>query len=147
MPLVQTYQPAVYPKDLLETFLPPQTSSCSDLIGTPYRLGGGDGYIDCIQLVYAALHQMEIPTPTFDKDWYNKPRFNHIRDLLRWGNRVNGCSYDGDVLLLSGQGPMFGVIWEQGALHISTMTKAVSWCPTTLLENYWLVRYSPTKET
>ena len=29
----------------------------------PYRLGGGDGHIDCIQMVYVALGHMHIPTP------------------------------------------------------------------------------------
>ena len=39
-------------RNLSETFPPPQTSSCSELIGMPYRLGGGyDGHIDCIQMV------------------------------------------------------------------------------------------------
>lgn len=112
----------------------------------PYRLGGGDGYIDCIQLVYVALEHMDIPTPKFDVGWYDKPRFNHLRDLMRWGNRVVGQSYDGDVLLFSGQRPMFGVVWEAGALHISPITEKVNWCPLTSLGSHWAVRYCPTKK-
>ena len=111
----------------------------------PYRLGGGDGYIDCIQMVYVALGHMQIPTPDFDQSWYSKPRINHLRDLLRWGNRVKGPSYDGDVILLHGQGPMFGVVWQGGALHISQMAKKVNWCPLTSLGKHWAVRYCPMK--
>ena len=58
----------------------------------PYRLGGGNGHIDCIQLVYVALDHMDIPTPDFDVSWYDKPRINHLRDLLRWGK---SCSWSG----------------------------------------------------
>ena len=113
----------------------------------PYRLGGGDGHIDCIQMVYVALHHMQIPTPNFDSSWYDKPRINHLRDLLRWGERVVGPSYDGDVLLLSGQRPMFGVVWEGGALHISPMTEKVNWCPLTRLGKHWTVRYCPMRKS
>ena len=109
----------------------------------PYRLGGGDGHIDCIQMVFLALHQMEIPTPIFSNEWYEQPRFRHLRDLLKWGDRVNEATYNGDVLLFSGQGPMFGVIWDDGALHINAMTEKVAWCPMSNLENYWAVRYCP----
>ena len=112
----------------------------------PYRLGGGDGHIDCIQMVYVALKDMGIPTPEFNPHWYEQPRIRHIRDLLRWGDRVVNDSYDGDVLLFDGPSPMFGVVWEGGALHISQITERVSWCPMNQLENYWSVRYSPTKK-
>ena len=98
-------------------------------------------------MVYAALQQMEIPTPPFDDRWYEKPRINHLRDLLRWGDRVVGDSYDGDVLLFSGQRPMFGVVWEGGALHINPITEKVSWCPMSQLGKYWAVRYSPSKKS
>ena len=54
---------------------------------------------------------MQIPTD-FDSGWYDKPRINHLRDFTL-GNRV-GQSYDGDVLLFSGQGPMFGVDGKAG---------------------------------
>ena len=47
-----------------------------DLIGRPYRLGadgtGADGAIDCIHLVYVVLERLNIPTPDFKDDWYNK---------------------------------------------------------------------------
>lgn len=112
----------------------------------PFRLGGGDGYIDCIQLVYAALDQMQIPTPVFEPRWYDQPRIRHLRDLMRWGNKVGGQSYDGDVLLFSGPGPMFGVVWQGGALHISQATRTVGWCPLTSLGDHWTVRYCPTKK-
>ena len=112
----------------------------------PYRLGGGDGHIDCIQMVYVALDHMQIPTPDFDSSWYDKPRITHLRDLLRWGSRVSQ-GYDGDVLLLSGQRPMFAVVWEGGALHINPITEKVSWCPLTHLGAHWIVRYCPTKKS
>ena len=116
------------------------------MIGMPYRLGGGDGYIDCIQMVYVALEDMGIPTPPFNQDWYNQSRFRFCRDFLTWGKRVIGQSYDGDVLLFDGQGPMFGVVWEGGALHINQMTERVAWCPLTQLGKHWSVRYCPTKK-
>ena len=50
-----TYQRVASLNVLLDMYLPPQTSSCHELIGLPYRLGGGEGYIDCIQMVYVAL--------------------------------------------------------------------------------------------
>jgi hypothetical protein len=109
----------------------------------PYRLGGGDGYIDCIQMVYLALEQMEIPTPPFNPDWYELPRIRHLRDLLKWGNRVNQADYDGDILLFNGQRPMFGVVWEDGALHINAMTEKVAWCPTSSLKGCSIIRYCP----
>jgi hypothetical protein len=112
----------------------------------PYRLGGGEGHIDCIQLVYLALQCMEIPTPPFNEDWYGMHRRGYLRDLLTWGNRVAGPVYDGDVLLLAGQRPMFGVVWELGALHISEMRNAVGWCPMDQLKTHWIVRYSPTSK-
>ena len=66
MLLVVTFPPAAFLRNLSDTFQPPQTSSCTELIGMPYRLGGGDGHIDCIQMVYVALDHMDIPTPNFD---------------------------------------------------------------------------------
>ena len=110
----------------------------------PYRLGGGDGHIDCIQMVYLALQQMEVPTPPFNDGWYEMNRIGYMRELLRWGERVEGAAYDGDVLLFDGQRPMFGVVWQQGAIHINTMRNAVAWCPISSLGTHWCVRYCPT---
>ena len=144
---VLTSLPVVCPRGSLETSLQVQVSSCSELIGMPYRLGGGDGYIDCIQMVYAALDQMEIPTPTFNKEWYDKPRISWMRDFLAWGDRVEGARYSGDVLLFDGLGPMFGVVWENGAMHISEKTQRVSWCALSSLKKHWTLRYCPTKRS
>ena len=116
------------------------------MLGMPYRLGGGDGHIDCIQMVYVALADMGIPTPAFNAEWYEQPRSRYIRDLLLWGKRVNSQGYDGDVLLFSGQGPMFGVVWESGALHINSQSEKVAWCPLTQLGKHWTVRYCPTRK-
>jgi len=113
----------------------------------PYRLGGGDGYIDCIQMVYAALGQMEIPTPLFNDGWYGMHRRGYLRALLRWGKKTTDLPYDGDVLLFDGQQPMFGVVWQQGAIHVNQLRNAVSWCPISQLGSHWRVRYCPTRKS
>lgn len=105
-------------------------SDCSDLIGLRYRLGadGGDGEIDCIHLVYVALGRMGIQTPPFRSSWYDNNWREISRDLLKWGRRIDSPSYDGDVLLLMQDTPVFAVTWRSGILYICEMTKKVSWC-------------------
>ena len=68
----------------------------------PYVLGadGTRGAIDCIHLVYQALHLMEIPTPPFKRRWYDLPRQEIMRDITAWGTRIPHPTYDGDVSLL-----------------------------------------------
>ena len=129
-------------------YLPPQTSSCHELIGTPYRLGGGEGYIDCIQMVYVALGHMKIPTPAFDPAWYEQGRIRHLRDLLHWGRRVSGCSYDGDVLLFSGQTPDVRCRYgKPGHFTSVRVTEKVNWCPLSKSgRTIGAVRYCPTKK-
>ena len=104
---------------------------CSDLVGVPYRRGadGTDGAIDCIHLVYAVLERLEIRTPAFRQEWYEAGWRDIARDLLKWGYRIPGPRYDGDVLLFPQSAQAFGVTWHAGILYINQMTKRVAWCP------------------
>ncbi|NBT50465.1 MAG: hypothetical protein EBT12_02720, partial [Marivivens sp.] len=78
-------------------------SDCADLVGMRYRLGadGTNGEIDCIHLVYTVLERLDIVRPEFNEDWYNASSYKVLRDLLRWGVRVDRPEYDGDVLLMT----------------------------------------------
>lgn len=124
-------------------FQPAATSDCADLIGLQYRLGanGADGSIDCIHLVYVALHRMGIPTPPFDTSWYDASGVCITRALLQWGKRISNVAYDGDVLLIRQDQKAFGVAWSQGALYINQQTKRVAWCPLELLPSHYAFRY------
>ena len=124
-----------------------QPSDCSDLIGRPYRLGGGEGTIDCIQLVYEVLERMSIPTPAFQPCWYDAGQMEIGRALLGWGKRIDNPSYDGDVIVLRQERPAFAVIWLNGVLHINQMTERVAWCPTDRLDSRWAVRYCPMRKS
>jgi hypothetical protein len=119
-------------------------SGCADLIGRPYRLGAdgtdADGAIDCIHMVYAALDDMGIATPTFNPDWYEASRRQIARDLLGWGRRIPKASYDGDVLLLQQDRPTFAVVWSQGTLYINPALEKVAWCRIEALLTYHAFR-------
>jgi len=113
-------------------------SDCADLVGMHYRLGadGSNNEIDCIHLVYAVLGRLQIPTPSFNPDWYTASKTSIARDLLRWGDRVKTAEYDGDVLLMT-QGPWaFAVVWLNGVLYINTELEKVSWCSLQQLKSY-----------
>ena len=118
-----------------------------DLIGRPYRLHGGDGTIDCIQLVYEVERRLGIPTPDFDENWYQSSRFTITRALLRWGTRVNSPDYDGDVVLLRQPDFAFAVVWQDGLFHIDTMAKRVNWCPIRRIPSAHVFRYCPMNGT
>jgi len=122
------------------------SSNCLDLIGRPYRLGGGDGTIDCIQMVYEVLERMDIPTPPFQESWYTDSRFTIGRALLQWGDRVRGTPYNGDVGITSNPSPVFLVACHNGALYINFHLNAVAWCPIEKTPARWF-RYSPTKNS
>lgn len=94
-----------------------------------YRLGadGTNGEIDCIHLVYAALGYLGIATPTFNPAWYDANRVRIARDLLAWGRRVPQPLYDGDVLLLKEERPVFGVTWQTGILYCNRHLGKVAW--------------------
>jgi hypothetical protein len=97
----------------------------------PYRLGsdGSDGYIDCIHVVYAVEKALNIPTPSFNEEWYKCSKRVVLRDLYRWGDRVSDGGYDGDVVLLPQDNWAFGVVWQQGILTISPLSERVVWFP------------------
>jgi hypothetical protein len=114
----------------------------SDLIGVPYRYGatGGDA-IDCIHLVLAVLDELQIPRPPSSQHWYQASWRQVARELLRWGERVDEAKLDGDVVLLSTEKHAFGVVWQQGVIHISEPRKAVAWCPTAIMEPAYILRH------
>ena len=69
---------------------------CSDLIGMPFELGadGTNGKIDCIHLCYIVLDHLGIEAPEFKQSWYESGKYETLRDLLRWGDRVSDPEYD-----------------------------------------------------
>jgi hypothetical protein len=103
---------------------------CSDLIGLPYRLGadGTDGAIDCIHLVYEVTRRAGIEMPTFNPDWYEASKWQVLRDLLKWGERVSGPLYDGDIVLIPQDSWAFAVTWQTGILYINRQLERVAWC-------------------
>lgn len=109
-----------------------------------YRLGGdgSDGTIDCIHLVYAVLADLKIPTPEFQAGWYNYPRMEIARALLKWGKRVDQPTYDGDVSLLKGEQVIFGVQWLSGVMVVSQESARVLWCPTSAVPVLHTFRHS-----
>jgi len=106
----------------------------------PYRLGGdgSDGTIDCINLVYRVLESLEIPTPTFNPDWYEINGFKILRDIRRWGEVIKEPKYNGDTVMLKSSGVAFGVVWDRGLLTVSEATKAVAWNPLLAHKKYLL---------
>lgn len=114
----------------------------SDLIGVPYRYGatGGDA-IDCIHLVLAVLDQLQIPRPSSSPHWYSASWRQIARELLMWGDRVPEAKLDGDVVLLSTQKHAFGVVWQQGVIHISEPRQAAAWCPIAIMQPAYTVRH------
>ena len=102
-----------------------------DLIGRPYKLGadGSGTEIDCINLVYVVLRRLGITTPSFRMEWYTAGSFIIARDLLRWGDRIDSPTYDGDVALLPEQGTAFAVTWQSGLFYINKPLQQVAWCP------------------
>ena len=117
----------------------------SKLIGKPFRLGadGSDG-IDCIHLTYKVLAWLDIPTPTFNPNWYDQSVRQHYRDLIAWGKPVTAQPYNGDVVLLSGDNPAFAAIWETGILHINQRLNKVHWAPLSAFKKLRIFRYCPT---
>jgi len=105
--------------------------SIFDLVGMPYRLGadGSDGTIDCIHLVVAVLDSLGIQRPEITPAMYEGTERQIARWLLSWGKRVAQPSYDGDVVLLSGQQKAFGVVWNGGILNIGDLSRVVQWTP------------------
>ena len=117
------------PRKPLVTFPSQVQSDCSDLIGRPYKLGadGSGPEIDCIHLCYVALSRMGIETPPFKKSWYEAEEREIVRDILKWGFRVERPEYDGDILLLPQLNWAFAVTWQNGVLYINPQTMKVDW--------------------
>ena len=107
----------------------------------PYRLGGdgSDGEIDCIHVVYATLACLGIETPDFKQSWYQASDRQILRDIAHWGDCVDEPKYNGDVVLINTDQVVFGVVWDQGILVVSSMTKRVLWQPLGRLKP--LIRY------
>jgi cell wall-associated NlpC family hydrolase len=114
----------------------------SDLIGVPYRYGatGGDA-IDCIHLVLAVLDELQIPRPPASQHWYQASWRQVARELLSWGKRVDEAKLDGDVVLLSTDRHAFGVVWQQGVIHISEIRREAAWYPTAMFQPVHIVRH------
>lgn len=126
-----------------------ELSRCDQLLGLEFELGGNgaEGKIDCINLVYAALGILQIPTPDFDHSWYESGHFKQLRDLKKWGNRVKAPFYNGDVILHKQAKPAFGVVWANGAIYINQQTQKVQWCQLTALQGLRIFRYCPTNDS
>ena len=123
-----------------------QASCPSELLGMRYRYGGdGSDGIDCIHLTYRVLAWYGIPTPEFKIDWYSQSVRQHYRDLNAWGEAVKDTPYNGDVVWLGGDNPVFAAIWETGILHINRTLDRVHWCPVSALKTSRIFRYCPTK--
>jgi len=109
----------------------------SDLIGRPYRYGATgsdpDQAVDCIHVVLLALDEMGLPRPPSSQHWYSASWRQVARELLEWGKRVETAKLDGDVVLLSTEKHAFGVVWQQGVIHISEIRQEVAWYPTAIL--------------
>lgn len=110
-------------------------SDLTDLIGLQYELGadGSAGTVDCIHLCLIALDRFGIARPPVNPRWYQMSRLEIGRELYRWGSRIGQPKYDGDILLLPQEAHAFGVTWQQGALYINGLSRAVQWCPLGLL--------------
>ena len=90
-------------------------------------MGGGDGAIDCIGLVYEVRHRLGLACPPFDPHWYES-KVSALRFLLRWGEEVER-PYDGDIVWHPSTRLAFGAVWDNGVLCLSALTQTVVWTP------------------
>ena len=122
-----------------------------DLIGKKYELGadGSGDSIDCIHLCYEVLERLNIPTPTFNPNWYDWNKLEIARAIRGWGNRIAEPTYNGDICLLAAEsyGVSFSVAWDNGLLTISPATERVKWVPFSMAQPLRSYRYSPTKNS
>lgn len=104
---------------------------CRDLLGRPYRLGadGTDKEIDCIALTVTALERMGIENPGLRREWYGMTPRQVLRELKRYTVPIERPTYDGDIVVLSGAPPAFGVVWQRGILYINQALMKVDWKP------------------
>ena len=87
-------------------------SDLIELVGVPYEYGK----TDCIYITLKALELMGIDAPPLNRDWYDMSYRGWAKDLIRWGNRVDQPTYDGDVIV-SPEPAGFSVVWNHGILQ------------------------------
>ena len=102
---------------------------CSHLIGVPYSYGCSTGGLDCIHLVVAALDSLGIDNPGIQPSWYGMGWRQVLRELQQYTNRVEHPAYDGDIVLLAGSRPAFGVTWQTGILYMNEWILKSDWKP------------------
>ena len=102
---------------------------CSHLIGKRYEFGSNGHTVDCISMVIQALDYMEIRNPGLKPGWYGMSPFGICRELNQYTDRIKQPTYDGDVVLITGDPVAFGVVWQQGILYINRLAMAVDWKP------------------
>lgn len=104
---------------------------CDHLIGLKYKHGadGKNSEIDCISLVYRALEALDFTPPPFKVDWYNMGPRAVLRELETYAARIDRAVYDGDIALLAGSWPAFGVTWQNGILYINNELQRSDWKP------------------
>ena len=102
---------------------------CSHLIGKRYEYGSNGETIDCIALVIQALDHMRITNPGLKQEWYGMSMAGICRELNQYTERIKEPTYDGDVVLITGDPVAFGVVWQSGILYINRTAMAVDWKP------------------
>jgi len=107
---------------------------CSQLIGKPYEYGTNGDTVDCIALVIQALDLMGFDNPGVKSDWYEMNARQIIRELDKYTERIGYPTYDGDIVIIAGSPPVFGVAWQGGILFINRMVMRVDWKPAAMLQ-------------
>jgi len=102
---------------------------CEHLIGKQYAYKTNGDTLDCISLVIQALDSMGIPNPGVKSSWYGMGPLAICRELRAYTDRIKEPTYDGDVVLITGDPVAFGVVWSQGILYINRTAMAVDWKP------------------
>ena len=108
-------------------------SACSQLIGKPYEYGSNDSKVDCISLVIQALDLMGIDNPGIKPSWYEMTAREILKELNSYTERIPEPTYDGDIVIIAGSPPAFGVAWQSGILFINRQSMRVDWKPTSFL--------------
>ena len=108
-------------------------SACSQLIGKPYEYGSNGSSVDCIALVIQALDLMGIDNPGIKPCWYEMSLRQILKELNSYTERISEPTYDGDIVIIAGTPPAFGVAWQSGILFINRQSMRVDWKPTSFL--------------
>ena len=107
---------------------------CSELIGKPYEFGTNGDTVDCIALVIQALDLMGVDNPGVKSDWYEMNARQIIGELAKYTEKIPEPSYDGDIVIIAGSPPAFGVAWQGGILYINRAAMKVDWRPASKLQ-------------